>query len=498
MEYGVVFFKETDNVGDDIQSYAAMQFLPQVDYWIDRERLSDFQSEGEKVATILNGWFLHKKYNWPPSQDILPLCISMHFTPNDHWGIKYDFLKDDGLDFFKYYEPIGCRDTSTANLLSSLGVSTYLSGCLTLTLPKPQKPLPLKPYICAVDLNDHEYEILQGQIPPNTIDIHRISHTVDYRANPLSISERFHVVEEYLREYANALCVVTTRLHCALPCLAFETPVLLLYDAQHDDSSRFSYFSDLLHVASHADFLKKNFDFSFLDPPSNPIEYKSLRASLTEKAQFFISQTQNPDFSATVSTFVPKKVLVSENKLTTLQDISLASSKNNEALKREISAVKLARDKKVKFLGEEIQLRERAITEHIQQNVQMKNSLDTYMKQNAKIKKIVDENIEENIRLKGMLDNKKEELHTLKQTLNERDKIIIQLERKVETHESNAIALSEKTQQLLQKQYEELHVLNRALQEQEKKNLQLQDINQALQEQLQKIYSSRLVRLLFK
>ena len=28
VKYGLILYKETDNLGDDIQSYAAMQFLP--------------------------------------------------------------------------------------------------------------------------------------------------------------------------------------------------------------------------------------------------------------------------------------------------------------------------------------------------------------------------------------------------------------------------------------------------------------------------------------
>ena len=36
MKYGLLVFKETDNIGDDIQAYAAERFLPKVDYYIDR------------------------------------------------------------------------------------------------------------------------------------------------------------------------------------------------------------------------------------------------------------------------------------------------------------------------------------------------------------------------------------------------------------------------------------------------------------------------------
>lgn len=36
-KYGLIVFKNTDNIGDDIQSYAQSQFLPHIDYVIDRE-----------------------------------------------------------------------------------------------------------------------------------------------------------------------------------------------------------------------------------------------------------------------------------------------------------------------------------------------------------------------------------------------------------------------------------------------------------------------------
>ena len=55
MEYGLLVFKETDNIGDDIQSYAAERFLPKIDYYIDREHLNTFRSDSRnKVAVIMN------------------------------------------------------------------------------------------------------------------------------------------------------------------------------------------------------------------------------------------------------------------------------------------------------------------------------------------------------------------------------------------------------------------------------------------------------------
>src|SRR5205085_10361521 len=37
------------------------------------------------------------------------------------------------------------------------------------------------------------------------------------------------VAEDFLKKYATAKLVVTSRLHCALPCLAFGTPVIFIH-----------------------------------------------------------------------------------------------------------------------------------------------------------------------------------------------------------------------------------------------------------------------------
>ena len=36
MKYGLIYYRDTDNLGDDILSYAGRRFLPKVDYYIDR------------------------------------------------------------------------------------------------------------------------------------------------------------------------------------------------------------------------------------------------------------------------------------------------------------------------------------------------------------------------------------------------------------------------------------------------------------------------------
>lgn len=97
MKYGLMYYKETDNIGDDIQTYVAKRFIPHIDYYIDRESLNCFiPKEKEYVSVIMNGWFLHNKLAWPPSPYINPLLISMHFTSLENIDVGEEYLKGFG------------------------------------------------------------------------------------------------------------------------------------------------------------------------------------------------------------------------------------------------------------------------------------------------------------------------------------------------------------------------------------------------------------------
>ena len=78
MKYGLLYYKDTDNIGDDIQTYAQERFLPRVDYLIDRENLELFvPDKKEKVKLIMNAWYIHDIFNFNISPYIEPLYISM-------------------------------------------------------------------------------------------------------------------------------------------------------------------------------------------------------------------------------------------------------------------------------------------------------------------------------------------------------------------------------------------------------------------------------------
>ncbi len=141
MKYGAVVFFCTGNLGDDIQSYASSRFYPQIDYYVDREKIDTFYSaEGEQVAVIMAGWYTHSPLNWPPSPYIYPLEVSMHFVHHLEGNInnkKVNFLDNkasrDWFSLSNNDKGVGCRDSHTKKLLQNIGIEAWWSGCITLT-----------------------------------------------------------------------------------------------------------------------------------------------------------------------------------------------------------------------------------------------------------------------------------------------------------------------------------------------------------------------------
>src|ERR1700722_5713902 len=129
-KYGLLSYRNTGNIGDEIQSLAARQFLPQVDYFIDREELSQFSiGKSNRVWTILNGWYCHKPENWPPSNEIVPLLISLHISkqPSIFSGLSPvdAILSEPAAHYLRQTGPVGARDLQTLQLLQDARVDSY-------------------------------------------------------------------------------------------------------------------------------------------------------------------------------------------------------------------------------------------------------------------------------------------------------------------------------------------------------------------------------------
>lgn len=194
MKYGIVVHSTTQNIGDDIQTYAASKLIPKVDYIIEREKINSFKSENnEPVCVIMGAWYMWKKYNWPPSANIIPIFVGFHYTSHrtrllSFFDVDTKFLNGMGREYLKAYEPIGCRDTHTMNLLSEKGIKVEFSGCVTLTLPKQNKIEKKQKYICLVDLAEDVERSIKEKLKFLGYKFISITHLVDYRNSAVSSS----------------------------------------------------------------------------------------------------------------------------------------------------------------------------------------------------------------------------------------------------------------------------------------------------------------------
>lgn len=291
MKFGVLYHRDNMNIGDDIQAYAISCHLPSIDYYVDREHIHEFKTdENEPVAVIMSGWYMWRKWNWPPSRYIVPHMVGFHYTDHELAGaaaspLKFEALEGIGGEYLKGYEPIGCRDLFTLEKLKGMGIDAYFSGCITLTLPQmPERPKK-KEYVCLVDLDKSVKERLLEILQETEYEVKIMTH-IRKKDPLLSWEGRKRIVEDLLTTYRNAKYVITKRLHCALPCLAQGTPVLFIKDDKYN--TRFDPYRDWLHWITVKDFLNGDYTYDFNNPLPNKPNYLATRDSLTKSVTDFV------------------------------------------------------------------------------------------------------------------------------------------------------------------------------------------------------------------
>jgi len=211
------------NVGDEIQSLAAEQYLPRVDARVERDALNSVFGP-HKVLVIMNGWFTKFAHNWPPSSNVLPVYFGFHISP--HPSITKRMLSRDSIEHFHRFSPIGCRDRATLELLAGAGVAGFHSKCLTLTFPTRTISASQRK-VFLVDVPEFLFRIIPDELTNEAV---AVSHDVqDIYGEAIKFDIARHLLSLYRDQ---ARLVITTRLHCTLPCLAMGIPVIFFADTR--------------------------------------------------------------------------------------------------------------------------------------------------------------------------------------------------------------------------------------------------------------------------
>ena len=347
MKYKLLAVEDCEeiNIGDYIQAVAASQFLPSIDGFVQREHLDEYDEEEAKV--IMNGFFMHYPDHWPPSNKIHPLYVSFHINS----ATKETMVKEDGINHFKKYAPIGCRDLLTKQLLNSKGIDAYFSGCLTLTLGEKYKSSNKKDVCYFVDpyfkgnwshiglINNLAYYLIHKKFVDlisnsislpypfqkiekglrkklRVVDFCReyskfftketlikavyITHeSKKYKTIFKTDKERLHEAERLIKLYAEAKLVVTSRIHCALPCLGLGTSVIYVENNNQASwsSCRLDGLRELFNrMIWEKGVLKRDFNINGLiektNSPVNKNKWEALSIELKNKVQIFVQKTE--------------------------------------------------------------------------------------------------------------------------------------------------------------------------------------------------------------
>lgn len=231
-KYDLKTWDKQGNLGDCIQNLAVENLYREMGIEnllkINRDEINEYT--GEKAILPMQGWFgnVHGVFSANWSKNIIPAFVGFHL--NDYQNCRERFVKEKIYERMKEFEPIGCRDRNTRDFLKKLGVDAYFSGCLTLTFPR-RKIEPQEGKIFLVDISNK----VKAKLPAEIMDCaEELSHMRYFKEYPVTLKEAFefeNVARKLLEKYRNeAKLVITSRIHCAMPCTAMGIPVILIND----------------------------------------------------------------------------------------------------------------------------------------------------------------------------------------------------------------------------------------------------------------------------
>lgn len=302
-------FADEANVGDAMQSLGALRVMGGADVYLDREGLHDILAPRDVLLVAAGNFSEELPLGWGPRPPVKPLYIGTRFSPHLMTPAFVEHLRAQG--------PIGARDPATLELLQAHSVDAYFSGCLTLTLEAAPRP---RQGVILVDVSDAVLSGLPANLSSDALLVEHVRApgvgmavrrlaggwtedspwtarvgpdsgwaglaTIDAvarlptKVSPLlfpradrledslrAVHELAHA-EALLELYASAELVVTSRLHCALPCLALGTPVVLITPDDAYAPSRYGTFTAFQRRWSDSEVA--SVDWSPLPPDMGP------------------------------------------------------------------------------------------------------------------------------------------------------------------------------------------------------------------------------------
>jgi len=226
-------YDHSKNIWDVIQSLSSKKILENLWYkvnFIDQNKLH--KPIWKKIKLFLNGFFCFDDNDFsntfPFHSDIIPIFSNIHLEL-DYWKqekLEKYFFNKKNIEYLKKYEPIWCRDQATSDILNKYNIKAINNSCITLLFNKRTKnEAQNATELILVDVD--EYIPIPKEYKNNYTYITQYINNWDRYLN----KTKLQIAEDLLNYYKkNAKLVITSRFHCAIPCIAMWIPVILLWE----------------------------------------------------------------------------------------------------------------------------------------------------------------------------------------------------------------------------------------------------------------------------
>lgn len=196
------------------------------------------------INQLISGeMWLKKNGDFRFSDRIIPVFVGVSFRKG-----FFEFTQHN-IDVLQRSSPVGCRDYYTYKQVTDHNIPAYISGCLSLTLPK--KPILKGKNTILVDVPEALKEYIPDKLLENDCEIKQqvfqVAREEFYDRN--YARELTKKVYEYY--VSNAKLIITSRLHCAAPCLAMGIPVVV---AKQYKGYTFDWLDKFIKIYSEEDY----------------------------------------------------------------------------------------------------------------------------------------------------------------------------------------------------------------------------------------------------
>ncbi len=143
------------------------------------------------------------RFGFPFHRNLQPLFISFHCN-------NPRLLKPEAIEYLRAHGPIGCRDWTTVDILLSVEVPAFFSGCLTTTVSTVfPEVIDAFPRLLPLPTSTHP-----ADAPPGAATYEQAYDAVRFRSFTENMLEAVDLLEGYRSDHS---AIVTSRLHCYLP-----------------------------------------------------------------------------------------------------------------------------------------------------------------------------------------------------------------------------------------------------------------------------------------